>query len=53
VPNYRCNEKIETQRGKEGIKSEQFNQQVGATAGCTLRLLLDTIPQDLKTISME
>ncbi len=30
-------------------KSQQFNQQVGATAGCTLRLLLDTICQDLKT----
>jgi hypothetical protein len=40
--------KIEIQRGKDGMKSQQFNQQVGATAGCTLRLLLDTIPQDLK-----
>jgi hypothetical protein len=40
--------KIEIQRGKDGMKSPQFNQQVGATAGCTLRLLLDTIPQDLK-----
>jgi hypothetical protein len=41
--------KIEIQRGKDGMKSQQFNQQVGATTGCTLRLLLDTIPQDLKT----
>ena len=31
------------------MKSQKFNQQVGATAGCTLRLLLDTIPQDMKT----
>ncbi len=31
------------------MKCQQFNQQVGATAGCTLRLLLDTIPQDLRT----
>jgi hypothetical protein len=41
--------KIEIQRGNDGMKNQQFNQQVGATAGCTLRLLLDTIPQDLKT----
>ncbi len=31
------------------MKSQQFNQQVGATVGCALRLLLDTIPQDMKT----
>jgi hypothetical protein len=36
--------KIEIQRDKDGMKSQQFNQQVGATAGCTLRILLDTIP---------
>jgi hypothetical protein len=42
--------KMEIKRGKDGMKSQQFNQQVGATAGCTtLRLLLDTIPQDMKT----
>jgi hypothetical protein len=41
--------KMEIQRGKDGMKSQKFNQQVGATAGCTLRLLLDTIPQDMKT----
>lgn len=34
---------MEIQRGKEGIKSAKFNEQMGATAGCTLRLLLNTI----------
>ena len=28
------------------MKTMQFNNEVGATAGCTLRLLLDTIPQE-------
>jgi hypothetical protein len=32
--------RMEIQRGKDGMKNQQFNQQVGATAGCTLRLLL-------------
>ncbi len=27
----------------------QFNNEVGATAGCTLRLLLDTITQEEKS----
>ena len=35
---------MEIQRGKEGMKSAKFNDQMGATAGCTLRLLLNTIP---------
>jgi len=34
---------LEIQRGKEGMKNSQFNAQVGATTGCTLRLLLNTI----------
>jgi hypothetical protein len=38
---------MEIQRGKEGMKTMQFNQQLGATTGCTLRLLLDTIPGDM------
>jgi hypothetical protein len=38
--------RMEIQRGKEGMKSKEFNLQVGATAGCTLRLLLGTIPED-------
>ena len=29
---------MEIQRGKEGMKSKQFNSEIGATAGCTLRL---------------
>jgi hypothetical protein len=44
---------IEIQRDQDGMKSQQFNQQVRATSGCTLRLLLDTIPQYLKPLSME
>ncbi len=39
--------KLEIQQGKEGMKNQQFNQEVGATAGCMLRLLLDTIPEDI------
>jgi len=38
--------RMEIQRGKEGMRSEEFNSQVGATAGCTLRLLPGTIPKD-------
>jgi hypothetical protein len=38
--------RMEIQRGKEGMKSKEFNLQVGATAGCTFRLLLGTIPED-------
>ena len=29
------------------MRSKEFNSQVGATAGCTLRLLLGTIPKDI------
>jgi hypothetical protein len=29
--------KIEIQKGKDGMKSQQFSQQVGATAGCNLK----------------
>jgi len=39
---------MENQRGKEGMKTATFNAAVGATAGCTLRLLLDSIPEDDK-----
>jgi hypothetical protein len=38
----------EIQQGKDGMKMQQFNNQVGATAGCTLRALLGTIPPDEK-----
>ncbi len=37
---------MEIQRGKEGMKTAQFNNTIGATAGCTLRLLLNSIPVD-------
>jgi hypothetical protein len=35
---------IDIQRRKEGMKQAKFNDKLGATAGCTLRLLLNTIP---------
>ena len=35
---------MEIQKGKEGMKSAQFNNTMGATAGCTVRLLLSSIP---------
>ncbi len=28
------------------MKSQKFNKEIGATSGCTLRLLLNTIPQE-------
>jgi hypothetical protein len=37
---------MEIQQGKEGMKSQKFNKEIGATAGCTLQLLLNTIPQE-------
>ena len=33
---------LEIQRGKEGMKGSRHNASMGATAGCTLRLLEDT-----------
>ena len=37
---------MEIQRGKEGMKSAQFNDIMGATSRCTLRLLSNSIPQE-------
>jgi hypothetical protein len=37
---------MEIQQGKEGMKSQKLNTEIGATAGCTLWLLLNTIPQE-------
>jgi len=37
---------MEIQQGKEGMKSQKFNKEIGATAGCTLSLLLNTIHQE-------
>ena len=37
---------MEIQHGKEGMKSAKFNDTMGATTGCTIRLLLNTIPPD-------
>jgi hypothetical protein len=39
---------MEIQCGKEGMKTATSNAAVGATAGCTLWLLLDSIPEDDK-----
>jgi hypothetical protein len=39
---------MEIQHGKEGMKTKKFNAEVGATAGCTLRLLLDSITEEDK-----
>jgi hypothetical protein len=41
---------MEIQRGKEGMKTQKFNSDVGATAGCTLQLLLNTIPREKQSI---
>jgi len=41
---------VEIQRGKDGMKTQKFNSDVGATAGCTLRLLLDMIPSEKQNI---
>ena len=30
---------IELQRGKNGMKGEKYNKEIGATAGCTLRIV--------------
>lgn len=32
------------------MKSQDFNQQLGATTGCTLRLLLGCVPQEMSGI---
>ncbi len=36
---------MEIQRGKEGMKEKKDNKDLGATTGCTLRLLEATIPE--------
>jgi len=41
---------MEIQLGKDGIKTQKFNSDVGDTTGCTLRLLLDTIPREKQSI---
>ncbi len=41
---------MEIQLGKDGMKTQKFNSDVGDTSGCTLRLLLDTIPREKQSI---
>ncbi len=43
-------QRMEIQCGKEGMKNAQFNREMGATAGCTLWLLIDTIPEEFKSM---
>jgi hypothetical protein len=40
---------MEIQRGKEGMKEKRHNRDVGATTGCTLGLLEDSIAEDEHT----
>jgi hypothetical protein len=35
---------LEIQRGKDGMKSKEFNSTIGATAGCTVRLAKEAHP---------
>jgi hypothetical protein len=39
---------LEIQRGKQGMSSMKYNNAIGATAGCTLRLLEEAIPEEDK-----
>jgi hypothetical protein len=41
---------MEIQWGKEVMKNTKCNAQVGATVGCTLRLLLYSIPPEQQGI---
>jgi len=41
---------MKIQRDKEGMKTQTFNSDVGATAGCTLRVLLNKIPREKQSI---
>jgi hypothetical protein len=46
-PKTGCMLSLEIQRGKEAMKSLHHNAAMGATVGCTLRLLEGTIPMVL------
>ena len=35
---------MDIQHGKEGMKAAKFSSTMGATSGCTIRLLLNSIP---------
>jgi hypothetical protein len=41
---------MKIQQDKEGMKTQKFNSDVEATAGCTLRVLLSTIPREKQSI---
>ncbi len=42
---------MEIQRVKEGMRNAQFNSEVGATSGCTLRILLNSIAEEDKGLT--
>ena len=37
---------LEIQRGKDGMKEMMYNNRIGATSGCTLRMMEDTVGED-------
>jgi hypothetical protein len=41
---------MEIQHGKEGMKDALYNRQYGATAGCVVCLLENSIPQGQRNI---
>ncbi len=41
---------MEVQHGKEGMKDDLYHRQYGATAGCTVCLLENSIPQGHRNI---
>ncbi len=42
-PKTGCMLNLEIQREKEGMKSRKHNQRIGATSGCTLRVMEDAV----------
>jgi len=37
---------LEIQRGKDGMKEMMYNNRIGVTSGCTLRMMEDTVGKD-------
>jgi hypothetical protein len=45
-PKTGCMLNLEIQRGKDGMKEMMYNNRIGATSGCTLRMMEDTVGED-------
>jgi hypothetical protein len=45
-PKTGCMLNLEIQRGKEGMKNMKHNHRIGATSGCTLRVMEDTVGEN-------